>query len=471
MRYDSYDSPVTVDACPPILDPRHRIADRPTDNTGDAGERRTNYDRLTAARAAGARAVKRLTSNAATAYSFVESTGAGYGAALTTRTLVPGRVYDLFAAIERRVPNTNEFCTPAIGHDPETGSELPAGLSLEQRVEYAATAVELMGWQQFARLVVFVGHASQTTNNPFDASLDCGACAGNPGGPSARVLAAICNDEAVRAKLRERGIEIPADTVFLAGEHNTTTDAVTLYDTGLPETHAAEVDELRAALASARAGAAAERAGDMGAEPAAGVRETERRAADWAEPRPEWGLAGNASFVIGPRGLTTDLDLDGRAFLHSYDWRTDPDGDALAAIMQGPMVVTQWINTHYYFATVDPAVHGSGSKVTQNPVGNVGVYQGNGGDLMTGLPRQSLMRADGAPQHQPLRLSTVVHAPLERVRATLAGCQTVQTLLDNDWLSLTVVDPETHRAHQYTENKTWRSAAETGPSRQTDTAE
>jgi len=47
------------------------------------------------------------------------------------------------------------------------------------------------------------------------------------------------------------------------------------------------------------------------------------------------------------------------------------------------MVVTQWINTQYYFATVDNAVYGSGSKVTHNPVGNVGVYQGNDGDLMT----------------------------------------------------------------------------------------
>jgi uncharacterized protein YbcC (UPF0753/DUF2309 family) len=38
------------------------------------------------------------------------------------------------------------------------------------------------------------------------------------------------------------------------------------------------------------------------------------------------------------------------------------------------MVVTQWINSQYYFSTVDTAVYSSGSKVTQNPVGNVGVY-------------------------------------------------------------------------------------------------
>jgi len=386
------------------------------------------------------RAIKRLTSNAATAYSFVESAGAGYGAALAARTLLPGRVYDLLEAADERRPDVHEFCEPSVDYDPDSVHELREGLTLEEKIDYAASAFEFMGWEGFARVVVFVGHASRTTNNPFDASLDCGACAGNPGGPNARVLAAICNDEAVRAALRERGIDVPEDTVFLAGEHNTTTDEVALYDGDVPESHAADVERLRGDLETARAGAAAERAGDMGAE-GAGVRETERRAADWAETRPEWGLAGNAGFVIGPRALTDDLDLDGRAFLHSYDPATDPDGDALAAIVAGPMVVTQWINAQYYFATVDNAAYGSGSKVTQNPVGNVGVYQGNGGDLQTGLPAQSLVGADGEPYHQPLRLSVVIEAPVERVTGVLERHEHLTDLLDNGWLSLTVLDP------------------------------
>ncbi len=108
--------------------------------------------------------------------------------------------------------------------------------------------------------------------------------------------------------------------------------------------------------------------------------------------------------------MTEGENLDGRAFLHSYDWTTDAEGDALEAILTGPLVVTQWINSQYYFATVDNGVYGSGSKVTQNPVGNVGVVQGNGGDLMTGLPLQSLKIDDDQPYHQPLRLSTVIHA-------------------------------------------------------------
>jgi len=452
MRYQAYDSGVTVDACPPILDPQHRVTDHPTGETPE----RERHDTWASALDAGADIVESLRSNAATAFSFVESAGVGYGLSLATRTLLPARVYDLLAGADGRIPDEHEFCAPLLDHDPDADRALPVGLTVRERVEYAATAFDLMGWEQFGRVVVFAGHASQTTNNPFDASLDCGACAGNPGGPSARVLATICNDETVRERLRERGFEIPADTVFVAGQHNTTTDEVELYAGDVPESHEADIEQLRADLEQARIGAATERAGDMGAGADAGVRETERRAADWAETRPEWGLAGNAALVVGPRSLTADLDLDGRSFLHSYDWSTDPDGEALEAVVTGPMVVTQWINTQYYFATVDPAVYGSGSKVTHNPVGNVGVYQGNGGDLMTGLPLQSLMSGTDETYHQPLRLSTVIHAPLERVTEVLADNEGVTELLENNWLSLTVVDPQQdHRSFRFDGGLSW----------------
>jgi uncharacterized protein YbcC (UPF0753/DUF2309 family) len=452
MRYEGYDEDVTVDACPPIVDAQHRIADQPAENS----ERRNAHDRWRSILGGIRGALKDLRSNAATAFSFVESAGAGYGSALAARTLFPERVFDLLDRTDERVPDPHEFCEPTLERDPAADGDLPAGLALDERVEYAATAVELLGIEEFARVVAFVGHASHTTNNPFDSSLDCGACAGNPGGPNARVLAAICNDPAVRERLRQRGIDVPDDTVFVAGEHETTTDEVTLFDGDVPESHAEDLRRLREDLATARAGAAAERADDMGADPDRGVRETERRAADWAETRPEWGLAGNAGFVIGPRDLTADLDLDGRSLLHSYDWRTDPDGEALAAILTGPMVVTQQINAQYYFATVDPAAFGGGSKVTHNPVGNVGVYQGNGGDLMSGLPKQSLVGPDGDPYHQPLRLSTVVHAPVERVTEILAEHEDVAELLDNDWLWLTVVDPtRDHRPFRYAGGLAW----------------
>jgi len=456
MEYRGYDDDVSVDACPPILDPQHHVTDVPTDDDTQA-----SHDRLSGIRETADEIIETVEANAATAYGYVETAGSGYGLALAARTLVPGRVHDLFDAVDDSVPDEHEFCDPLVHHQHTYAGDLPVGLTTEEKVEYAATAFDLMGWETFSRLVVFTGHASETANNPYDSSLDCGACAGNPGGPNARVLAKICNDDEVRAALRDRGFEIPEDTVFLAGEHNTTTDEVELYDSDVPETHATDLDQLRADLATARENAAAERAESMGADGSSGVSETERRATDWAETRPEWGLAGNAGFVVGPRELTSDVDLDGRAFLHSYDWSTDPDGEALEAILTGPMVVTQWINTQYYFSTVDNAVYGSGSKVTHNPVGNVGVYQGNGGDLMTGLPLQSLMAADDDPYHQPLRLSTVIHAPVDRVNGVLAEHPELADLLDNNWLSLTVVDPtQDHRAFEYEHDLEWSAVSE-----------
>jgi len=456
MEYREYDADVSVDACPPILDPQHYVTDFPTED-----ETQARHDRWSGIRAAADEIVEILEANAASAYGYVETAGSGYGLSLAARTLVPGRVRDLVDAAAGVVPDEHEFCEPLVHHQHTYSGDLPVGLTDAEKVDYAATAFELMGWEEFGRLVVFTGHAAETANNPYDSSLDCGACAGNPGGPSARVLATICNDETVATELRDRGFDIPEDTVFLAGEHNTTTDEIELFDEDVPESHADDLAQLRADLATARENAAAERAEAMGADGSTGVSETERRAGDWAETRPEWGLAGNAGFVVGPRELTADLDLDGRAFLHSYDWSTDPAGDALEAILTGPMVVTQWINTQYYFSTVDNAVYGSGSKVTQNPVGNVGVYQGNGGDLMTGLPQQSLFAADDVPHHQPIRLSTVVHAPVDRVTDIVADHPNVQQLLDNDWLSLTVVDPEQdHRAFEYDSDLEWTPVEE-----------
>ncbi|MHC3436881.1 DUF2309 domain-containing protein [Natrialbaceae archaeon A-gly3] len=443
MQYQGYDSDVIADACPPIVEPQHLIADEPETGHGHShahdhdhshNEKAATYDRWRGLARATRKHFKQLKTNVVAAFPFVEGAGSAYGSALAARTLTPSSIYKLGKAVDERVPSTHDFCSPTLEHP---------RMSHDEKVEYAQTAFDMMGWTEFARLVVFTGHSSHTTNNPFDSSLDCGACAGNPGGPNARVLAEICNDEAVRADLRECGYDIPEDTVFLGAEHNTTTDEITLFDGNVPESHREDTEQLREDLERARAGSAAERSEALtNADPSDGVSETARRAVDWAQTRPEWGLAGNASFVIGPRELTDDQDLEGRAFLHSYDWSTDPDGDALELIMLGPLVVTQWINNQYYFATVDNGVYGSGSKVTQNPVGNVGVVQGNGGDLMTGLPLQSLKVDDDKPYHQPLRLSAVIHAPVENVTDVLRRHDDLRRLLDNGWIgNLTVVDP------------------------------
>ena len=465
MQYQAHGSDVRIDACPPIVDPKHRVVDVPAADRQDATADR---DRWAALWDAGRTLVKTLKDNIAAAFGFVEAAGGGFGAAMAARTLGPRRVRRWAARWADRVPRPEAFCELSVDRAPseDEPGDLPVGLTSQEKAFYAEAAFNLLGWSDFAPVVVFTGHGSETVNNPYKSSLDCGACAGNPGGPNARALAAICNDPAVRDALRDRGIDIPADTVFVAGEHNTTTDAVRLIvEAPLSGAQEQIVDRLRRDLADAQAGATAERAETLqGARSERGRASVEQRAGDWAETRPEWGLAGNAAFIVGPRALTADVDLEGRCFLHSYDWQTDPDGQALEVIMTAPLIVGEWINTQYYFSTVDNAVYGSGSKVTHNVVGKVGILQGNGGDLMTGLPLQSLQSDDTTAYHHPLRLLAVVQAPVDRVASIIRRNAELQQLFDHGWMALVVQDPEQDGAFlRYQPELTWTSIDPSAP--------
>lgn len=321
--------------------------------------------------------------------------------------------------------------------------EIPA--SIEEKTAIAKATFQLLGWDDFSPLIVFVGHGSETANNPFASSLDCGACAGNKGRYNARALAAICNERNVQLLLeKEHDIRIPEETVFLAGEHNTTTDDVLVFDDLIPEGKEKLVqkplERLQENLQKAGKWVAAERVGnDRAMNP---VKKVRQKAHDWAETRPEWGLAGNAGFLIAPRSLTKEVNFEGRCFLHEYDPEKDPEGEALEAVMNGPMVVTQWINSHYYFSTVDNRVYGSGPKITQNPKGKHGVVQGNGGDLKYGLPLESVFQNDHIPQHSPLRLTVLVYAPRERVETILDRLPPpLLKLMENEWLHFGVLEP------------------------------
>ena len=466
IQHQPYNSTERVKSCPPIVDPKHRIPERLATGHQQQADR---YDWWTTLEQARTTLIKALKKNVAAAFGFVEGSGGFFGGAMAARTLVPSSLFRLGEMVDERLPGPTAFCEPTVDRPPTDRDEedgLPIGLSHEAKVLYAEAAFRLMGWTDtFAPIVVFAGHGCQTPNNPYKSSLDCGACAGNPGGPNARVLAALCNDEAVREALRERGIDVPDDTVFLAGQHNTTTDAIELFvDETDPPVPSEALDSLRHDLRAAQADAATERVRTMNApvdegRDGASVREVQRRAADWAETRPEWGLAGNAGFIVGPRALTRELDLDGRCFLHSYDWTTDADGTALENIMTGPLVVGEWINTQYYFSTEDNAAYGSGSKVTHNVVGKVGVVQGNGGDLMTGLPLQSLMADDENVYHRPLRLTAVVQAPVGRVDTILRRHAQLTQLFDHEWMRLVVMDPERDDAFlHYEPGGAWHAA-------------
>jgi uncharacterized protein YbcC (UPF0753/DUF2309 family) len=374
---------------------------------------------------------------AATAFTAAEATGPLAGLLLAARTLAPKAMHRVVKAIS---PARDDTLAPAATRHDDPARPL---FTLQEKIGFALSLFKLTGLSSTARLVVLVGHGGCAVNNPYAAALDCGACGGHAGGVNARILAGILNEAEVRAALTAHDVVIDPATHFLAAEHNTTTDEVMIFDRlGVPESHWVDLAALRDSLTAAGAANRARRAAllDRTAD------DLVTGALHWGEVRPEWGLAGNASFIVGPRALTCDLDLEGRAFLHSYDWRGDPDGTALSTILTAPMVVAQWINGQYLFSTIDNHRYGSGDKTTQNVVGGIGVLQGNGGDLCVGLPRQSLFTDDGTPFHVPQRLLTVVIAPFDLVERVVAANDVLGRLFGNGWVTLMVIDPDTGRA-------------------------
>ena len=425
---------------PVIFNPAYRVYEQIKD-----GDTRANAQQAARRREriGIAKAWKGFKFSAASCFSFVEAAGLTYAPKLLsdsfgwTRPVANPATQGLDKSLLDRIG-------PSLATAPEADCcphDDQPGIPESDRVDHAERILRAMSMTgNFGRLVLLAGHGSSSVNNPHATALDCGACAGQTGEASARVVAALLNQAEVRHGLRERGIAIPADTWFLAGLHDTTTDDVRLFDTAeVPDLLAEDLTQLRQWLEQAGDLTRLQRAALLGTtglpdrEVAANVR---RRGRDWSQVRPEWALANNAAFIAAPRGRTRDADLEGRTFLHEYQWQTDSGFQILELIMTAPMVVANWINMQYYGSVVDNRHFGSGNKVLHNVVGGaIGVLEGNGGDLRVGLPMQSLH--DGERWvHEPLRLSVFIEAPESAIEEVIARHETVRQLVDNGWLHL-----------------------------------
>ncbi|PRP68196.1 DUF2309 domain-containing protein [Nonlabens agnitus] len=428
MDYQDEEQGINRKSCPPIVPSAYTVRETARPQQSEKFEKRkkslerTGFHKYF---------LTRMKNMLPSAFGFVEGAGALYGGALLGRTALPRTLYK-----KKQQQETHEhFCDTAMVTNDKDHQHPVDTL---EKAKILKGAFELMGWADLAPVIILAGHGSHTANNPFGSSLDCGACAASPGRNNARLLAQIGNDPAVRNVMDlEFDIQITDKTIFIAAEHNTTTDEIILFDSHVPETHKNDVSQIKADLKIVQENATKSRLKVN----ANATTLAETKANDWSETRPEWGLAKNAGFIIGHRSLTKSHNLDGRCFLHSYNWEQDETGAALETIMQGPMTVTQWINNHYYFSTVSNKKLGGGTKVFHNVTGHYGVVEGNGGDLKMGLPLESVNATDQDNYHEPLRLSVIIQSPLERVEKILANNERLKGLIENQWIHLLVMDP------------------------------
>lgn len=333
-------------------------------------------------------------------------------------------------------------------------SQMENGLQIGFTVEEMAERVEglLRGIgmvEGFATLVYVVAHGSSSANNPHHGAYDCGACSGRPGSVNARVLAYMANHPKVRELLAERGLNLPYDTIFIGALHDTSAELMVYFDDKklYPE-HAAEHQQNKAIFDDALNLNAKERSRRFASidthQEIKKVREDiRRRSVSFFEPRPELGHSTNALCFVGHRNLTKQLFLDRRAFMSSYDYRTDPDGKLLLGVMRPVPPVCGGINLEYYFSRVDNQKLGAGSKLPHNVMGLVGVVNSTDGDLRSGLPKQMV------EAHDPMRLLIFAEHEPEIVLKTIKAEPSLYEWFDKEWVHLVAIHPTNHSFHYF----------------------
>lgn len=217
--------------CPVLLQPKFRIRESVAD--ADVGDLRNIMEKRWLRKRLN-RLWKGFKQSAVSCFSYVEISGLTFAGKLAsdslglTRPVAKPGIAGLDKGVVRRI---GPVITRQRGRLIAKGPVVETGIALGERIELARKALQGMSLtDDFARLVLLCGHGSTTVNNPYAASLDCGACGGHSGEANARIAAAVLNDREVRKGLAAQGLAIPKDTWFIAGLHDTTTDQVRLFD-------------------------------------------------------------------------------------------------------------------------------------------------------------------------------------------------------------------------------------------------
>jgi uncharacterized protein YbcC (UPF0753/DUF2309 family) len=446
VDYQGIDDPHGAALCPVVVTPRHAVVEQPKAEDRELLESRRYRRRLL-----GLLLRTSSVSSRTLVRGWLSTTVLGLLSAipLTGHLLAPRRYAQLREWLHKAFlpePRTELTLMRNTAQSQSAVTGMLTGFAPAEKTERVAGVLAAAGLAQgFARLVLILGHGSSSLNNPHESAHDCGACGGRRGGPNARLFAAMANRPEVRHLLRERGIDIPDDTCFLGGYHDTCNDGIEFFDLdALPATHQSDFQRLREAFDTARGRNAHERVRRFEscspqATAGAALRHVEARSEHLAEPRPEYGHCTNAVCIVGRRSLTRGLFLDRRAFLVSYDAAQDPAEVHLAALLAAAVPVAAGISLEYYFSFVDNDRYGCGTKLPHNVTGLVGVMDGHASDLRTGLPWQMV------EIHEPVRMLFVVETTPDRLAKVIDASASLRQLVVNRWMRIATIDPDSGR--------------------------
>ena len=447
MYYRGSDDAHYAPLCPVVITPNHYVREEVLYSLQAMNERRVKTRRVLGT---ASHRVHLGTRSFAGGAALTAMFGAMASVPLVARILFPrltARIRRSMGSLLHPAPLTQLSLERIEDQAADEGTQL--GFTVDEMTEIVQRLLHDMGLiQSISRLVIVCGHGSSSMNNPHRAAYDCGACAGAKGGPNARAFARMANDSRVRSALAKRGLNIPADTVFLGAYHNTCDEGMTYFDLDLlPVTHRRDFEAARDKIDVARERNAHERCRRFESAPLnlteeAALKHVEGRAEDMAQVRPECGHATNAICLVGRRWRSRDLFLDRRAFLTSYDpTQDDETASILTRILQAVVPVCAGINLEYYFSFVDSGGWGCGTKLPHNISGLLGVMDGAASDLRPGLPWQMV------ELHEEVRLLFVIETTPQKLQRIFDANPAIATLCCNDWVQVATLDPHSNEIH------------------------